>query len=409
MNDLEHLENMIELKMGLDAASIGHSAIENALAARQATTGKHSHHEYRQFLEAEPGEFDNLIEELVIPETWFFRDDYIFSHILDICRNNLEHDKKTRILSLPCSTGEEIYSVGIHLDFHGIPFQSVDLYGTDISRVALKHARQACYRNNSFRSNNSPWLKSAYFTEDKEKHKLDSIIRGQVNFEQSNILDAMSLAKLGKFDIILCRNLLIYFNKDTKEHALRNLASLLAPGGVVFFGHAESAAIGDLALTRSTEYGTCAYSLPSASAPGTSAHKNARATTRKTVPKPEKLPFQDVIVNNQDAVSMDTAPLDQARELADSGLYDKALDLCNQYLEANETDADAYHVLGLIHAALNNNAIAIGHFKKAVYLDPDHVDTLVHLSLLYKVNGDMKMAEKFQARAERARHKGAAT
>jgi chemotaxis protein methyltransferase WspC len=409
MNDLDYLENMIEMKMGLDAASIGHSAIENALAARQATTGKQSHLEYRQLLEAEPKEFDNLIEELVIPETWFFRDDYIFSHILDICRRNLANENNTRILSLPCSTGEEIYSVGIHLDFHGIPIQSVELLGTDISRVALKHARQARYRDNSFRSKNSAWLKSAYFTEDKGKHKLDSIIRGQVDFTQSNILDALSLGKLGKFDIILCRNLLIYFNKDTKDHALRNLASLLASGGVIFFGHAESASIGNTTLKRSTEFGACAYSLPSASSPEPRTRRVARNLATETVRKPERLPFQDIDDHKPDAVSQDTRPMEQARKLADSGLYEQALDICNHYLKTNEPDTDAYHVLGLIHAALNNNAIAIGHFKKAVYLDPDHIDSLVHLSLLYKVDGDMKMADKFQARAERARKKGAAT
>ena len=410
MDDLEQIENMIVKKMGLDAASIGHAAIENALSSRQATTGSHSLLEYRQQLENSPTEFDNLIEELVIPETWFFRDDYIFPQILEICKCNLANGKKTRILSLPCSTGEEVFSVAIHLDSHGIPADAIELVGTDISRVAISHAWHARYRNNSFRSKNADWLKSAYFTEVEEHHKLDDVILEQVNFMQSNILDVVSLGKLGRFDIILCRNLLIYFNKETRDKALRNLASLLETDGTLFFGHAESAAINCPTLMRRPESGACAYSLqPKTGDKQSSKLKDKTGKPRQPAQTTARLPFQDDKTPSTQPAKHTADLLQQARKLADTGSYEEAMDACKQHLDSNDTDAEAYHILGLIHTALNNDSLAIGYFKKAVYLDPDHAETLTHLSLLYGASGDRKAAEKFKARAERARKKGVAS
>ena len=407
MDALSTLESMITHKIGLDAASIGHGAIENALQVRSLATAQPSLEAYQHFLETHPDEFDNLIEELVIPETWFYRDDEIFDHLLDICRKRMENGRVTRILSLPCSTGEEIYSVAIHFHSHGIPSGAYQLTGTDISNIALEHARLGVYRDNAFRCKNADWLKTGYFTRRDNHYLLDENIRKMVSFTCANILHVPSLEGMGKFDIILCRNLLIYFNSDSKKQALLNLSRLLEDDGILFFGHAEGAAIDEQYLFRTPEHGISAFTR----------HDNTKKPSARLAPvrpiqtSPSRVtePFQATTEPTSPPQPDDTSELETARRLADAGEYEKAMDVCRQCLDKDETDAGAYHVLGLIHEAMDNQGLATKYFKKALYLLPDDIDTLVHLALLHERDGDHKAAARYRQRIERIQQRSPAS
>ena len=193
-------------------------------------------------------EMEYLINELTINETYFFREkDQILDlieHILpQIIENQKGHKKgRIRILSLPCSTGEEPYSIAILINeyFKKINEVTVEIIGGDIDTSALHNARKAQFSQRSI-SRIPDELKQRYFSLSKSNHFiLDASIRDTVLFSKINILDFSDVQRFCPVDVIFCRNLLIYFDDASRKEALANLHNTLSKGGYIFLGHSES-------------------------------------------------------------------------------------------------------------------------------------------------------------------------
>src|SRR5437867_5180284 len=221
------IEQLLREKMGLDAASIGSSLIQRTVRLRMKGLGLKEPYDYKQFLLGSPAEWKELIESVVVTETWFFRDREPFSALVRLVLDHWAPAHPTgtvRLLSIPCSSGEEPYSMAMALLDAGLSGPRFQIDAVDISGRILVRAKRGVYGKNSFRGKDLAF-RDRYFKPAKDGFVLDPKIRNAVRFRQDNILSATCLAGEAKYDFIFCRNLLIYFDRPTQQKALAKLAS----------------------------------------------------------------------------------------------------------------------------------------------------------------------------------------
>ncbi|DAB28114.1 MAG: chemotaxis protein CheR [Sulfurimonas sp. RIFOXYD12_FULL_33_39] len=176
-----------------------------------------------------------LIDTLTTNETFFYRE---FKQIEELVKLVKKTDKKVDILCAPSATGEEPYSIVIALLESDIPQHSFHIVGIDINQDALDKAEKALFKERNVR-NLSSLLIDKYFQKDGEKFILKDIIKSHVTFKLTNLFDS-SFKNIGKFDFIFSRNMLIYFDKETKLKAKEILESMRKnPNQEIFFGHAD--------------------------------------------------------------------------------------------------------------------------------------------------------------------------
>lgn len=190
---------------------------------------------------------ERVIDAMTTNETFWFRDNFPFETLRDVVLPRLlVEQKKTdlRVWSAACSFGQEPYSVSMILDEfrqrRGLAGQREPvIIATDISSAALETARQGCYDRLSVSRGLSEPRRRQYFREVNDgQFQLAAAVRGRVTFRQLNLLQ--SYAGLGQFDIIFCRNVLIYFAADSKADILRRMHAALRPGGILMLGASES-------------------------------------------------------------------------------------------------------------------------------------------------------------------------
>jgi chemotaxis protein methyltransferase CheR len=177
-------------------------------------------------------EFINL---LTTNETYFYRE---FRQIEELVKIIKKENKKVTILCAPSATGEEAYTIAIALLEAGIKTDVFSIMGIDINKEALKKAQNAIYGERNVKYVPTKAL-NIYFTHTNDKYILKENIKKQVSFRLINIFDKEFL-ELGKFDFVFSRNMLIYFNKETKFKAKERLESMRRDDRYnVFFGHAD--------------------------------------------------------------------------------------------------------------------------------------------------------------------------
>jgi chemotaxis protein methyltransferase CheR len=191
-------------------------------------------------------EFPNLLDELTTNETYFFREYSQLRALIDEIFEELQLDREKRggrpinVWSAGCSSGEEPYSIAMLSREAGLkPGVDVHVYASDISRRMLRKARKGVYREASFRETD-PHLREKYFVEKDRLWQISDDLKRDVDFIHLNLLDTSKIALLRTMDVILCRNVIIYFNIDTKCQVIRTFHEKLRPGGHLLLGHSES-------------------------------------------------------------------------------------------------------------------------------------------------------------------------
>lgn len=405
---MKRIESLLSREIGLNPSSVGKSAIDAAVKARSRAVGATKVSEYWAKLEQSQAERRALIEEIVVSETWFFRDEDVFKALRRHAAAWLTREKPLRVLSLPCATGEEAYSVVISLLEAGLRESRFAVKGIDVSERALSHARRGEYGKNSFRGVD-PRLQRGYFEAQGTSLRLLDVARSSVTFARGNVLDT-SLCSPRSFDVILCRNLLIYLDPQARSRALDNLHAWLTDDGLLFGGHAEALELMDARFQRMADTAPFAYVKqgPARTEPRTgtgrvSAPARAAATTRRITPRrPDNRPAKPPV--KPDTGPRPVAPsLARATELANRGRLDDAKGVCERVIAEAGASAEAYCLLGTIAVAAGNADEAISQLNKSLYLKPDHYEALVHLALLHEQRGEQAAAANFKRRAERAR------
>jgi chemotaxis protein methyltransferase WspC len=409
--DFEHL---LKESIGLDAASIGGSAVERAVLERTAACGLADPSAYWQRVGASPDELQALIETVVVPETWFFRDREAFSTLARLVQDaswSAQADGVRRILSLPCSTGEEPYSIAMALFDAGVPADRFSIDAIDISAHAIATARRATYGRNSFRGRELGF-RTRYFDATATGHQLADRVRRRVRFRQGNLLSPESSTALTRYDAIFCRNLLIYFDRPTQARAVAALERQLTPGGIVFVAPSESGVL--------LNHGFVPVKAPFASAfrmarPAAGDRKpdNSPSESSRVAPLPRRPVARIVevsrrrvsdlpsIVHPANARTDPVGTLDEAAALANRGRFEEAVERCEQHLRQSGPSAEAFHLLGLVRDASGDPTEAAICYRKALYLDPNHREALIHLALLLETVGKNAEAQLLRRRTNR--------
>ncbi|QYD68049.1 methyltransferase [Paraburkholderia edwinii] len=457
-------ESWLLRETGISAPTLGAHAFERAVwdrvRATQEAASEGDLETYWQLLNASHDERQALVELIVVPETWFFRDREAFVALARLANERLVRDAShvLRVLSAPCSTGEEPYSIAMALFDAGIGPERFSIDAIDISERALDIARAGVYGRNSFRGralefrerhftvagSGAAGSDSRFCADDTGladaagaasgdvRYVLSERVRNAVRFGRANLFDAPHPAD-ARFDFILCRNVLIYFDRDSQDRAIRLLDARLAQDGMMFVGPAETGLMmrhaynpARIPLAFAFARAPADEARPPRPAPIASAI--AVAPVKPIAPiapippirpvPPARQPFAkqaaaarataSKVDATRTASASSEAPtkrealLADASRLADEGRFDHAERVANQCVNIHGPDASAFYLLGLIMDARGRGADAGDYYRKALYLEPSHYEALTHLAALLEMTGDAAGAERLTRRAERA-------
>ncbi len=402
-------EGLLREAIGLDATSLGPSAVARAVALRQAACRLDDVHGYWLRVRSSPSELQELIEAVVVPETWFFRDPAAFDAVAAMARADLVSNparSDLRLLSLPCSSGEEAYSMAIALLDTGLPANRFRIDGVDISTRSLALGAQASYGINSFRGNDLSFRDRHFVHAGPGRWKLGEDAKSRVRLQQGNLFAPDFLPGRALYDYIFCRNVLIYFDPETQARAVQILLRLLAPGGCLFVGPSETGLLPRESFVSAQLPMAFAFRLaPAAGGPALPpARKRATPAApppprerRKAHAKAAAFPPAKDRRNPLDG----EASLLHAQELANLGRLPEAFALGERVMKQQGPSAEAYCLLGTIRNATGDAKAADALYRKALYLDPAHRETLAHLALLLESKGKAEQARVLRTRLRR--------
>ena len=411
---LATIEQLLKDTMGLNSASIGSSAINRAVQQRMHERNIERAEDYLLRLRSSTLELQQLIDAVIIPETWFFRDRHPFVALARYAQERCTPARRSgplRILSAPSSTGEEPYSIVMTLLDAGLSAGDFQVDAIDISEPNLQRARAGLYREHSFRGGELGF-RDRYFLPSDTGYLLRSEIRDQVRFQHANLLAPGFCADCLLYDVVFCRNLLIYFDRATQTQALQVLERLLHPNGLLFLGHAESGVLAgrdfsplehprSFAFVRGRKHTTTDRSSVATHSPAP-IRRPAKPASRADAPKPR--PFAaaappPVVAPSISAESRSV--LDTATRLADEGHMVEAATVCETFLRQQGPNGQAFYLLAIVREAVGETAEAEALLRKTLYLDPNHYEALTHLALLLDQRGDTANAELVRQRAQR--------
>ena len=221
--------------------------VERRITERMGATGATSFASYFARLRGDVrGEIEQFVNAFTVNETYFYREDHQLQCLTsDLLRERLAvkpRGEAVRIWSVPCSTGEEPYSIAIWLleNWPQVDSHDIEIVGSDIDTGVLEAARAGVYGKRAL-MRLSPELIERYFEQiDDERWRVLEDLRDSVRFSAVNLVEPAQTRPNGRFDVIFCRNVLIYFDDASRRIAAENLYENLAPGGFICLGHSES-------------------------------------------------------------------------------------------------------------------------------------------------------------------------
>jgi chemotaxis protein methyltransferase WspC len=294
----------------------------------------------------------------------------------------------------------------------------------DVSIEALNKARQACYGTGAFRGHMGEDV-ARYFQETPHGRKVADQVIEKVAFHHDNLVMPGCLDGRGPYEIIFCRNLLIYLTPEARRKVFERLDSLLLPGGLLFTGHTETIFWHQqgylprkwdraFALTKpalqplqkkaaattapNTRHQDAKIAVKPGPAAGSKPQNEANGEDSSTGLTDRKQPVRPARENEEP--SPDERIL-EARRLADRGDMDGAVSLCQEHIRKTGPSAEAYCLMGVIRMARQDMNSALDFFLKSIYLDPGHYESLIHISLIYREKGDKQKEALYRERAER--------
>lgn len=409
----KQIVQLIENKIGLKPNSVSRLIWEWILKERMALSNISSYEAYLNKLYESPAEVQELIELIIVPETWFFRDKTVYEFLSYYIREEwLAHSKGyfLRILSIPCSTGEEPYSIAMALLDEGLPKTSFCIDASDISQRSLTQAHIGIYGKKSFRTKDLNY-RSRYFTKTNEGYALNNQVKEHVHLYNFNILNTQHPFVPHSYQLIFFRNLLIYLNPAAQQQAFKLIKQLLHPSGILIVGAAE------VTLARKEGFVPCHYMRSYAFHLEEHAKLNKTDSLKIHREKPLDEVFKRIDMQVEAAPSptimqestIEAVPsaktddreslLQESCKLADSGYFEEATDLCLRYINQFGAHPQIYFLLGLMQHASGYEKRAEEFFEKTVYLQPAHYEALIYLSLLCEKRGDAERADLFKRRA----------
>lgn len=453
--DVERFRGIVASQFGLQFDDSKLAFLADVLR-RRLEVGRQDSERYLRQLERGPrddGESGALAQELTVGETYFFRNIDQFRAFREIAlpqRQRANRDARVlRVLSAGCASGEEAYSLAMILK-EAVPDPSwnIRIRAVDINPAALQRAADAHYGMWALRETPHD-MRERWFHSGRRDLVLDDEIRRAVTFERKNLTaDDADLWRPGFYDVVFCRNVIMYFSPEKMRAVVARIARSLAPGGYLFLGHAETlrglSQAFHLLHTHDTFYyrlrgedeeaepelphlGSSVFTPPHAADARQSldwfeaiaqASERIRAlgqTSPKTVvpsliaaaPKWNLARVLDLVQLERFAEALElvrSMPPEASRDadvllltavlLAHSGQLAAAAEVATRLLASDELNAGAHYVLALSCEGMGDQPGAVNHDHFAVYLNPEFAMPRLHLGLLAKRAGDRATARR---------------
>lgn len=384
---------MLRQRIGLNPDSVGEHGLHRSIADRMQRSGYTDPDEYARLLSWSQSAWKGLVEELVISETWFFREEHTFQRLTT---QALAHrGGPFRVLCLPCATGEEAWTAAISLFEAGVPH--FEVHGVDISEAALERARRGVYGNYSFRGARDD-LRNIYFEPVSDGWRVTDALRGHVTFSWGNVAESHTVSALPAFDAILFRNLCIYLEAPARVNAFHSLHGLLRTAGELHLAVCEAhlpprslfvsrGSPGNI-FGRALAAPQRAPILPRPSLPLRGGQPQADCLR---LPAPPRLPTPG-----------ESGLLRQARRLADQGRLEEARQLCETHLRTQGPGAQVFYLLAMVSSATGQTEKKEQYLRQALFLEPEHQEALTMLAVTAQQSGDLAAARRYRGRLSRA-------
>jgi chemotaxis protein methyltransferase CheR len=344
-----------------------------------------------------PSELDALIAEVTIGETYFFRHEEHFDALRDVVLPDLiarnRPSRRLRIWSAGCADGPEPYSVSILLKrnlAHELAGWDVTILGTDINRHCLARAREAKFETWALRSTPED-LKGACFLNEGRWWRLAPEYKEWVSFQYHNLVEhsfPSLLNNLFGFDLIVCRNVMIYFGPDLMQRTIRRFHDCLVPGAWLLVGPSEP---------NMTYYS----SFRTVPAPGVTLYQKLVGQVDNLRPIVNRPPWDEAdaasrpIDNRPQVVNLPHKPtLADVRRYADGGAWESAVGCCELLLKQDNLNSTSHFYFALVLEQTGRHDEAQKSLRRAIYLDRQSVLAHYYLGLSLQSRGDGRHAER---------------
>jgi chemotaxis protein methyltransferase WspC len=421
-------EALLQRWIGLDAQTIGSTAVSRAIQTRMQACGDFEEGGYLARLTRDTDEQSRFIDEIVVLESWFFRDPQVFACVQRSATTQIAAAGRTpiRILCVPCAAGEEPYSVAMALFDAGLTAAEFTIDAVDVSQAAVARASAATYSANAFRVADLTF-RDRWFQMKGSSFQLDDAVRHQVRFSRGNLLDDSFAADREPYDIVFCRNLLIYLTTDARRLAEQMLDRLVTPAGLLAVGAAEPPILKGSWIPAET---SSVFTLRRGTRPSDGLSKSGSLSAVRAVFPTLQSAFSNVAATSpklEAASAMPAAPsatlppasatlidpvaptpsavddlLRKAGELAHAGRHAEALLMCQQHEQACGPCPKVFFLMGMLHQSNGDLDRAEGCLHKTLYLDANHDEAFLALALVAMQRGDSRMAERYRQSATRA-------
>ncbi len=374
---------------------------ERSVSWRMQHLGLMNMADYALRVQQDANELRALVELLVVPETWFFRYPESFDYLK---RTVLQSHQKLHILSLPCSTGEEPYSIVMSLLMAGVAAHDISVDAGDISALAVQRAQAAAYGAHSFREQ-AVACRARFFDVcfdarvQQDYWVLRDEVRACVQFHVANIMQPCPSLKT-QYDVIFCRNMLIYFDGEVKKQVLHHLRTMLKPKGLLFLGHGCSGYVDAVDGFEPVCHRGFVWRRHEHQIPTPPPKARATRSTKSKAKKTPTMPRQRVShIAKPIKVSHEPTVLEHIEALANRGALSEAKALCQAYLQEHADEAQAWYFLGVLDAAEQQMDAACTALHKALYLEPNHHQSLIQLAGIMEHLGNAEQAHLLRQRA----------
>jgi chemotaxis protein methyltransferase CheR len=424
LREFELFRRFIREQSGIDLNENQIDSLRISLSARTRKKHLRDYLDYYELLRQDPQgeEFKELLNLITVNETYFFRTPSHFAALREHVLPKIVTKKKENKLSIwsaGCSTGEEPYTIAIILkEYFGEAVQewNIRILATDVSKQALTVAQEAAYGGRTLRLVDTEYLSRYFEAYDEERYRLRDEIRKMVSFGYQNLVkEPFPLEVMNNWDIIFCRNVIIYFNLDSAKRVINNFYECLNEGGYLFVGYAEML---QPICDRFTllEFGKgFAYRKPAKDealelAEGKAASFDPGLLAEPNIPDPkvavseseeEDLRRAEVYLEEEEFELAKpvlnrileknprnvTALLLRAMVSANLSDYRQAEQDCLKATRINRMVAAAHFILGVVYDNQGKGERALVELRKTLYLDPDFALAYLKVGNIYRSQG----------------------
>lgn len=350
-----------------------------------------------------------FIESIVVSESWLFREPKVFQHINSTICQRLKKQSKVSILSAPCAAGEEACSIALSLFESGHSQTQFRIVATDISQLAIRHAHKGIFTEKALRTVDES-RRQRWFAAKPQGWEVTAKAQNTIDFVHLNLLATDSPQKLlrlagGQFDLICCRNLLIYLTKPARKELIFKLEILLKPEGELVVGAVEPAILpacdweptGPLTFCRHKRLDTrTETSLSRDTKQGVLSHAQNKMCGLED-PAPKVATVKDIAVP-----IVPREIIQEVEACANAGDIEAAIQLCQRSLRNDGAQTDLLYTLAILHQTMGDLMISEKLLVKAVYLEPRHQGALLCLALIAKQRGDTAAERRYRRSASLA-------